>query len=132
MQQIKTVCQTRKCEGNFWKITPVEQTRSIQVTCLSPQTTTDSLSLYFENKRRSDGGEVESVLFRADRKDCIVTFVKAEGNISYFINRLSTATYFSYFFYFFLLFLSEPYYGLYVSKTALLSLLFHFKINIKI
>lgn len=77
LSEIRKICEKRKCEGKHWTVSAVELTRSVKVTGVNPQTSNDSLCLYFENKRRSDGGDVDSVLCRHD--DFIVTFVDAEG-----------------------------------------------------
>ncbi|XP_053377233.1 protein mono-ADP-ribosyltransferase PARP14-like isoform X2 [Mercenaria mercenaria] len=76
--KLRQLCDRRKCEGRNWKIVDVELARSVKVTGLSTQTTPDSLCLYFENKRRSQGGDVETTKYREEFGDFIVTFVNAE------------------------------------------------------
>ena len=53
--------------------------KTIKITGLAAKTTKDSLLNYFENKRRSGGGEVESVDFRSDTGVAFVTFVDVNG-----------------------------------------------------
>lgn len=77
MSEIRKICEKRKCEGKYWTVSSVERSRSVKVTGINPQMSTETLCLYFENKRRSDGGDVDNVLCRND--DFIVTFVSAEG-----------------------------------------------------
>ncbi|XP_060567744.1 protein mono-ADP-ribosyltransferase PARP14-like [Ruditapes philippinarum] len=77
--KLRKVCEGRKLEGNYWNISDVEIVRSIKVEGDPSQSITkDSLCLYFENKRRSSGGNVESVEHREDHGDFIVTFEKFE------------------------------------------------------
>ena len=53
--------------------------KTIKVTGLAAKTTKDSIINYFENERRSGGGEVESVDFQIDRGMAFVTFSDANG-----------------------------------------------------
>ena len=53
--------------------------KTIKITGLAAKTTKDSILNYFENKRRSEGGEVENVDFRSDTGVAFVTFVDVNG-----------------------------------------------------
>ena len=53
--------------------------KTIMVTGLAAKTTKDSILNYFENKRRSGGGEVENVEFQRDKRVAFVTFKDASG-----------------------------------------------------
>ena len=53
--------------------------KTIKITGLAAKTTKDSILNYFENKRRSGGGEVESVDFGGDTGVAFVTFVDVNG-----------------------------------------------------
>ena len=53
--------------------------KTIKITGLAPKTTKDSIWNYFENKRRSGGGEVESLDFQSDTGVAFVTFVNVDG-----------------------------------------------------
>ena len=53
--------------------------KTIKVTGLAAKTTKDSIINYFENKRRSGGGAVESVEFQSDAGVALVTFEDANG-----------------------------------------------------
>ena len=53
--------------------------KTIKVTGLAAKTTQDSIINYFENKRRSGGGAVESVEFQSDPGVALVTFEDANG-----------------------------------------------------
>ena len=56
-----------------------EAAKTIMVTCLAAKTSKDSLWNYFENQRRSGGGEVESVTIQRDTGTAFVTFEDADG-----------------------------------------------------
>ena len=56
-----------------------EKGKTIQVAGLAPSTTEDSIVNYFENKRRSGGGEVERVDLRGGTGLAYVTFKDANG-----------------------------------------------------
>ena len=53
--------------------------KTIQITGLTVQSTKDSIRNYFENERRSGGGEVEAVTFRPEENVALVTFKDVEG-----------------------------------------------------
>ena len=71
--------------------------KTIQITGLTAQSTEDSIRNYFENERRSGGGEVEAVTFRPEENTALVTFKDVEGE--YFTvslqNRCNFFTFFS-------------------------------------
>lgn len=54
--------------------------RVIEVSGLAPNTTQDAIWNYFENKRRSGGGEIENVELQPDLGKALVTFLNAKGN----------------------------------------------------
>ena len=55
--------------------------KTIQITGLTAQSTEDSIRNYFENGRRSGGGEVEAVTFQPDENVALVTFKDVEGEL---------------------------------------------------
>ena len=55
--------------------------KTIQITGLTAQSTEDSIRNYFENERRSGGGEVEAVTFQPDENVALVTFKDVEGEL---------------------------------------------------
>ena len=55
------------------------KSKTIQITGLTAQSTEDSIRNYFENERRSGGGEVEAVTFRPEENMALVTFKDVEG-----------------------------------------------------
>ena len=59
-----------------------QESRTIEVTGLSATTTKDSIEMFFENKRRSGGGEVEHVDYAPDQGKAIVTFANAESKLA--------------------------------------------------
>ena len=59
-----------------------EKPKMIKVTKLPIDTTEDNLTFYFENTRRSGGGEVENVTFDPDTQTAIITFKDDDGKCS--------------------------------------------------
>ena len=56
-----------------------ERSRVVTVKCISPQTTKDALLNFFENKRRSGGGEIEDIQYNQDEGFADITFCSPEG-----------------------------------------------------
>lgn len=56
-----------------------QESRVIEVRGLAATSTKDSISMFFENTRRSGGGEVEHVDYTPEQGIAVVTFVKAES-----------------------------------------------------
>ena len=59
-----------------------ENTKTIEVTGFPGSTTKDSILNYFENKRRSGGGEVETVDLRLEAGVAFVTFKDIGGKLN--------------------------------------------------
>lgn len=57
----------------------IQESRTIEVTGLAPKTTEDAILNFFENKRRTGGGEIERVNFIPDRGIAFITFAAAES-----------------------------------------------------
>ena len=53
--------------------------KTIKVTGVAADTTKDAILNYFENKRRSGGGEVEDVAYKTGSSVAYVTFVDPNG-----------------------------------------------------
>ena len=60
-----------------------ERSRVIRVTGISPKTTKDELLNFFENTRRSGGGEIEEIQNDPDEMIAEITFCSAEGKSTY-------------------------------------------------
>ena len=71
-----------------------QESRTIEVTGLAATTTKDAISNFFENKRRSGGGEIESVDFNSDQATAVITFTKAESKSAVNVIHLSGGNYF--------------------------------------
>ena len=80
--------------------------KTIQITGLTAQSTEDSIRNYFENERRSGGGEVEAVTFRPEENVALVTFKDVEGGLFTF-SLNNRCRFFFFFFFFFFTFLSQ-------------------------
>jgi len=57
----------------------IQESRTIEVTGLASTTTKDSIVNFFENTRRSGGGEIENVDFMPDKGYAVVTFISAQS-----------------------------------------------------
>ena len=57
----------------------VQESRVIEVHGLAATTTKDSICMFFENSRRTGGGDVEHVDYTPEKGIAIVTFEKAES-----------------------------------------------------
>ena len=57
----------------------IQESQTIEVTGLASTTTKDSIVNFFENTRRSGGGEIENVDFTPDKGCAVVTFASAES-----------------------------------------------------
>nr|XP_006815898.1 PREDICTED: dentin sialophosphoprotein-like [Saccoglossus kowalevskii] len=64
----------RALDGSFLYLHPVSVTNSILVAGISQSTSTDTLELYFENKRRSGGGDVQDTSYDSDTNTAVVQF----------------------------------------------------------
>ena len=57
----------------------IQESRTIEVTGLASTTTKDSIKNYFENTRRSGGGDIEDVEFMPEKGYAVVTFLSTES-----------------------------------------------------
>ena len=57
----------------------MEESRTIEVTGLSSTTTKDAIRNFFENTRRSGGGEISDVEIVTEKGCAVVTFLLAES-----------------------------------------------------
>ena len=56
-----------------------EDSRTIELNGLAPTTTEDSIRNFFENTRRSGGGDIDSVEFNPEEGVAVITFMSAES-----------------------------------------------------
>ena len=56
-----------------------EESRTIELNGLAPTTTEDSIRNFFENTRRSGGGDIDSVEFNPKEGFAVITFMSAES-----------------------------------------------------
>ena len=61
-----------------------QESRVIEVHGLAATSTNDSILMFFENTRRSGGGEVEHVDYTPEKGIAVVTFVNAESKLAYY------------------------------------------------
>ncbi|KAK3607180.1 hypothetical protein CHS0354_007095 [Potamilus streckersoni] len=64
----------RSIEGTFLQVAKVAISNCIIVQNLKPSTSYDTILFYFENQRRSGGGEVENVEMNSEERYCLVYF----------------------------------------------------------
>ena len=57
----------------------MEESRTIELNGLAPTTTEDSITNFFENTRRSGGGDIDSVEFNPKEGFAVITFMSAES-----------------------------------------------------
>ena len=57
----------------------MEESRTIELNGLAPTTTEDSIRNFFENTRRSGGGDIDSVEFNLEEGFAVITFKSAES-----------------------------------------------------
>lgn len=57
----------------------MEESRTIELNGLAPTTTEDSIRNFFENTRRSGGGDIHSVEFNPKDGFAVITFMSAES-----------------------------------------------------
>ena len=54
----------------------------IKVTNIPPNTSEVALEFFFENRRRSGGGDIKELKYDPDTKSAVITFEDPEGEIS--------------------------------------------------
>lgn len=81
IDKIRKYCKTRPCEGHILEVSAVTRSRSVKVTGYGSTTSKETFELYFENTRRSQGGEVEGVEKHFEEDAFIVTFKNHEGKL---------------------------------------------------
>ena len=57
----------------------MEDSRTIELNGLASTTTEDSIRNFFENTRRSGGGDINSVEFNPEEGFAVITFMSAES-----------------------------------------------------
>ncbi|KAL3863571.1 hypothetical protein ACJMK2_005322 [Sinanodonta woodiana] len=65
-------------QGQYIEVTRVPVTRCVQLRGLLPSTSRDTVVLYFENVKRSNGGPVKDLKKGRDKQSFIITFENAE------------------------------------------------------
>ena len=69
-------------EGATLEVSPAQDVwdgKTIEVCGLEPSTSHDGMLLFFENKRRSGGGEIDKVQRGMDKTVALVTFKNSGG-----------------------------------------------------
>ena len=79
VSQVSALHETTTTEGSTTTTAATENLCSVEVSGLGPKTSEETIVMYFENKRRSDGGPVADIQFEEGSGTAIVTFEEAEG-----------------------------------------------------
>ena len=66
-------------DGNKLTVEQVEVCSCVMVMGLPPNVTEDTITLYFESKKRSNGGEVNKIEFTPGQSFAFVYFDDSEG-----------------------------------------------------
>ncbi|KAL3865239.1 hypothetical protein ACJMK2_006854 [Sinanodonta woodiana] len=72
--QLGKIFQERWIEGVFLKVERVEISNCILVQNLHPSSSRDAILYYFENKRRSGGGDVQRLEMNKEERYCLIYF----------------------------------------------------------
>ena len=62
---------------------PKPDPRSILVQGIPESVSTDLLELFFENKKRSSGGDIDHIQYEAGTGEAVITFKEPEGLIQF-------------------------------------------------
>ncbi|XP_070575135.1 protein mono-ADP-ribosyltransferase PARP14-like isoform X2 [Ptychodera flava] len=76
----------KKLDGSKLQLFSLNETSTVEITDLPDNVTPDWLELYFENKKRSGGGDVESVTINPDKGSAKVTFSNS-SDVASVLNR---------------------------------------------
>ena len=74
-----TVALSRNARVGIPDEEKIEESRTIEVTGLASTTTKDAIINFFENTRRSGGGEISDVEIVTEKGCAVVTFLLAES-----------------------------------------------------
>lgn len=72
--------------GDSFYTSGIHESRTIEVTGLAAKTTKDAILKFFEDQRRSGGGEIEEVVHTPDRGIAVITFTSAESEYEQFFS----------------------------------------------
>jgi hypothetical protein len=56
-----------------------QSVKMIKVTNIPPGTSSDSITFFFENKRKSGGGDIDDLDYDTESQAAIITFKEEEG-----------------------------------------------------
>ncbi|KAJ8317273.1 hypothetical protein KUTeg_005177 [Tegillarca granosa] len=73
-EKLQNACKKRALEGSYLSVSKVPVTNCLKVHGFSDGTSQDTLMFYFENSRRSGGGELEKIELNKEDGTCLVFF----------------------------------------------------------
>ncbi|KAJ8320637.1 hypothetical protein KUTeg_002224 [Tegillarca granosa] len=74
IQKLIMACKKRALEKHFLSVSRVPVTNCIKVSGLKDTTSKDTIEFYFENTKRSGGGDIEKIEMKKDDNTCLVYF----------------------------------------------------------
>ena len=80
-EKLVDVCKKRPLEGSVLSVSKVHISNCVIILNLKPSTSSDTVQFYFENKRRSNGGEIEKVKMLEESGSCLVFFKDYTGTV---------------------------------------------------
>ncbi|KAK3095440.1 hypothetical protein FSP39_014712 [Pinctada imbricata] len=73
-QKLEAACKKRQLDKHWLRVSKVPITCCIIVTNFKETTSEDTLEMYFDNKKRSDGGGVEKAEMKTEEGYCLIHF----------------------------------------------------------
>ena len=78
-------CKKKTLDGSTLSIHMVEKCNAVCITGIDKTITVDTVDNFFCNKRRSGGGEVDTVDYKPQNGYCIVYYVNPSGMLSFYM-----------------------------------------------
>lgn len=83
LDKVTAKIEKKNLDENKITVEQVEICSSVLVTGLPDNTSEDTILYYFENSKRSGGGEVSKVDFNPEQKRAVVHFLDSEGTFDH-------------------------------------------------
>lgn len=74
-------CSSKQLQGRDIGVTRMERTDSVLLRGDLEPVSEDILTLYFNNKKRSGGGETQAFIWINRRSSAVLTFTNADGRL---------------------------------------------------
>ena len=73
------ICQEKRIEGSYLAPIPVSVTSTALVVNLPDNVSEDTCRYYFENNRKSGGGDIDDMNLQLDDGYCLISFKDTKG-----------------------------------------------------